>query len=194
MTDLPVVGGTSLTGSVVWPVDVIDYETGVTEVFTDRNYVASTLTMRWHAFTAAAKRALRQWIFSRAGRLNAFWIGMQDADIVPAADIGASATVLRVFAPYGAESFGISDFDIEINGAALYRRRVTGVAVAATLEGKRTLNLTLDAALGVAHTVAQISKISRLRCVRFDADRVEFLHAPRAGMVVAMPCIEVPVP
>lgn len=191
---VPVVGGGALDESLAWPRDVFDNLTGVIGTERQRDLPDEKFTLRWHALTAAAITEMRAWIASRYGRWLAFWVPTWQKDLFAAAAIGSSATTLRVFAPHGTTSLGRSTCDLELGvPSALLRRRVTAIAAGPTVSGRPTLDLTLDSALGVAVTVAEFGRISFLRCVRFDADRVEFLHRAGEGVAVSVPCIEVPV-
>ena len=192
---VPVVGAGALAESLAWPYEVFDNETGMRATEKARDLADEKFTMRWHALRPDAIQATRAWIASRYGRWLAFWLPSWQRDLTAAADIASGATTLRVFAPAGAISLGHSAFDIEISGpAAVYRRRVSAVSAGPEVSGQPTLDLTLDSALGVALTAAQFGAISYLRCVRFDADRIELLHRPGEGLAVSVPCIEVPVP
>ena len=190
-----VVGAGSLAESLAWPIEVFDNGTGLLATEKARDLADEKFTMRWHALKPADGAAQRAWICSRYGRWLAFWLPSWQRDFTVAADITAVATTLRVFAPKGTTALGHSAFDLEIQApAAVYYRRVTGVSAGPAVSGRPTLDLTIDSALGAAITAAQFGRISYLRCVRFDADRVEFLHRAREGIAVAVPCIEVPVP
>lgn len=192
---VPVVGGGSLDESLAWPREVFDNLTGLPATATQRDLPDEKFTLRWHAFTSAAIAEMRAWIASRYGRWLAFWVPTWQPDLVAAADIGASATTLRVFAPRGTTSLGRSTCDLELNTpGGVLRRRVTAIAAGPAVSGRPTLDLTLDSALGTAVTAAAFGRISFLRCARFDADRIEFLHRAGEGVAVAVPCIEVPVP
>ena len=151
--------------------------------------------MRWHVFSATDISALRAWIASRYGRWLAFWQSTWQNDLKVAADIGAAATTLRVFAPPGATSLGRTAFDLEIaTPAGILLRQVTNASAGPTVSSRPTVDLTLASALGSAVTTAAFGRISYLRCARFDADRIELLHRPGEGLAVSVPCIEVPVP
>jgi len=194
LTDIPVVGAGALEEGIAWPSDLVDNAVGAPVAFARRSLPDDRMMMRWHVFSAADKRALRQWLHSRRGRLAAFWRSTLARDLTAAAGIDAAATALTVYAPEGSQTLGETAFDLEINGLALYRRRVTGVAVASPVNGRPALTLTLDSALGATHTAGQLGRISFLRCLRLDSDRIELHYSPGAGMVVAAPCIEVPLP
>lgn len=190
-----VVGAGSLAESLTWPREIFDNMTGIPAVEMVRDVANEKFTMRWHAIRTEDVAAQRAWICSRYGRWLAFWLPSWQRDLTAAADIGAAATTLRVFAPRGATSLGRTTCDLEIETTgAVYRRRITSSSAGPSVSGRPTIDLTMDSPFGVAVSVSAFGTISYLRCVRFDADRIEFLHRARAGIAVSVPCIEVPVP
>ena len=190
-----VVGAGSLAESLAWPADIFDNQTGLPAVSRQRDVADEQFTMRWHPLTPADIAAVRAWIASRYGRWLAFWLPSWQRDFTAAAAVGASDTTLRVFAPAGATSLGRTTLDLEIQApGAVYYRRITTVSAGPSVDGRPTIDLTMDSALGSAIAAAAFGRISTLRCVRFAADRIEYQHFPRSGLAVAVPCIEVPVP
>lgn len=190
-----VVGAGTLAESLVWPREVFDNLTGTPATEKARDVADEKFTMRWHATRPEDVAAQRAWICSRYGRWLAFWLPSWQRDLTAAANVGSSDTTLRVFAPKGATSLGRTTCDLEIETTGtLYRRRITAASAGPSVSGRPTIDLTMDSPFGVAVSVAAFGKISYLRCVRFDADRIEFLHRARAGIAVTIPCIEVPVP
>lgn len=193
---VPVAGG-GLPESLNWPIEVFDNGTGLVSTSRGRDLVDDKFMMRWlyREDEDAEIQSLRDWVASRYGRWLAFWQSSWQSDLVAAADIGSAATSLRVLSPSGATSLGRTAFDLEIVGpSATYLRRVTNASAGPEVNGRPTFDLTIDSALGVAIAAVQFVRISYLRCARFDADRIEFLHVPGATVSVAVPCIEVPVP
>lgn len=192
---VPVVGSGSLEEGVEWPMERFDNGTGLLTTTRQRELPDDRFMMRWQALKAADIQAVRAWVASRYGRWLAFWQTTFERDLVAAADLGASATTLRVYAPAGVASLGRTAFDIEIQApGAVHYRRVTAVAAGPSVGGKPTFDITIDSALGTSVSAAAFGRISFLRCARFDADRIELLHRPGEGLAVAVPCIEVPVP
>lgn len=188
--------GGSLQDMISWPLSEIDNDIGRPVPIRSRTIPDEVFTARWHVFTRADTYTLRRWIYSRYGRQRAFWASSRMQDFVPAATISAIGTTLTVFAPSGVTSLGRTVFDIEvrtINGT-LYQRQVTNVAVGSPVNGLPTLNLTISSAFGVQLTTADFDRISYLRCLRFNADRIELLHRRDRGMVASVPCMEIDVP
>jgi len=185
----------TLDEGIMWPREVFDNGTGLVSTTATWDIPDNACMMRWHVFTQTEIQELRAWIASRYGRWLAFWQSSWQRDLVAAADVGSSSTTLRVFCPTGATSLGRTTFDIEvISSGGSYFRRVTNVSAGPLVSGRNTFDLTIDSAFGVAILAISISRISYLRCSRFDADRIELLHRPSEGLAVAIPCIEVPVP
>jgi len=185
----PVVGGGSFDESIVWPLSEFDNQTSVPEYIRSRTIPELEFTMRWHEFTAQGLFELRQWLHSRRGRQKVFWFSSRGHDLEPAANIaGTTATVFRqgVMRP---ESY---DIDVTTKAGVSTYHQVTAVANGTDVSGRLTTDLTITPALTL--TLANISRISYLRCTRFDADRVELQHSPSGGTQVQMPCIEVPLP
>jgi hypothetical protein len=191
VTDCPVVASASFNEPILWPVDTVDNEVGVPRYLRNRNHPDARFMMRWHQFTRESKYALRQFLHSRRGRWKAFWLSSFGRDLLPALDISADDTTVRVFALPGLTDLGEGDFDIEIKAATIYQRQITSVSFGSEVDGKPTLVLAIDSALGADVAVAEIQRISFLRCVRFDADRIELEHRAAGGMAVSVPCIEV---
>lgn len=190
-----VVGAGSLAESLTWPREIFDNMTGIPATEKVRDVADEKFTMRWHAIRPEDIAAQRAWICSRYGRWLAFWLPSWQRDLAAAANVGASDTTLRVFAPKGVTSLGRTTCDLEIETTgAVYRRRITSASAGPSVSGRPTIDLTMDSPFGVAVSVSAFGTISYLRCVRFDADRIEFLHRARAGIAVSVPCIEVPVP
>lgn len=195
LPDIPRVGSGALTENLAWPLEVFDNETGHIDVTRQRDLPDDKFMMRWQVFTKPEIDALRAWVASRYGRWLAFWQSSWQNDLKVAADIGASATTLRVFAPPGTTSLGRTAFDLEIaTPSGIFLRQVTNASAGTAVNGRPTINLTLSSSLGVAVTAAAFGRISYLRCARFAADRIELLHRPGEGLAVSVPCIEVPVP
>jgi hypothetical protein len=190
--DCPLIGG-GLDESIVWQTSEFDNQQILPYHLRQRNYVDYTFSMSWRYFTPADIYALRQWLHSRKGRQKAFWLSSYAHDFEPAADI--SGTSLTVFALPGAETIGHSEtFDIEIvstAGVSTYRR-VSSATGSTPVDGRNTFLLTLDASFSLS--LANIKRISFMRCARFDADRIELSHSAGAGVAVRVPCLEIPVP
>jgi hypothetical protein len=149
--------------------------------------IAHRFQMRWHKFTQEDVYELRQWLHSRKGRQKAFWLPSYAKDLTPA--LGISGTTVTVYNDVLSRP---APYDIEIVGSSINRRQVTATAAGSNVNGRPTVELTIDS--GVTESLENIQRISYLVFSRFDADRVEFQHNASGGTVVAMPCREIPIP
>lgn len=192
MTDCPRIGGGGLDEGVVWPVEVVDNELGRVVALRERAVPDASFTMRWRVFGVCAIAGLRAWLHSRRGRQKAFWLSSRGRDFVPLVDVSAAATTVTVQALPGLAALARQSFDVELvtMTGAVIRRRV--ISWSADFAGRVVLQL--DAAVGVTVQVSQVRRLSWLRCVRFNADRIELTHRAAGGVEVAIPCLEVPVP
>lgn len=190
----PVAGDGQLEESLAWPLSEFDNGQNAPHYIRERNLPNMGYQMRWHVFTREEKFALKQWLYWRRGRQRAFWMSSRARDLEPAAAVGAVDLVISVFAFPELVGLGRTEaFDIEVkarSGQSLYRR-VTGLTGGAPVAGRATVDMAIDASLGQALQLADIARISFLRCTRLDVDRVELLHRAGAGMAVSVPCIEV---
>lgn len=196
MTDCPIVADDSFDEGVTWPLATVDSGFGVPTPLSTRRDPDEKAQMRWHEFTRAGIKRVRQWLHSRAGSVVPFWYSSRGRDFGLAATIGSAATTMTIFAMPGITNLARSSFDIEIRSKAgsSYYRHISGVTTGSAIGGRPTLILTMSSALGVALAPADIFRISLLRFVRFDADRIEMLHKAGAGCAVSVPVIEAPAP
>lgn len=191
LTDTPIVSSGSFQQPFSWALDSFDNRQGTPSYTRRHSYPENALTMRWRARERQHRQSLRQWLWSRSGQQRAFWFSSRSADFVAAYGISAVATVLVVNALPSVVDLGRTSFDIEIVTAsgAVYWRQVTAVAF-----GVSEIQLTLDAALGVALAPGDIRRISYLHCMRFSSDSISANHEAAAGMVVSVPLVECPIP
>lgn len=166
-----VIGSAAFTESLQWPVETVDNDFGRPKDIRTRDLADVRYAMRWHSLTDAAAADVRSWIYSRRGRWKAFWLPSWAHDMRKLSGDGASLTVDQ-HDPHETHIAALI-------GGVLYPRRV------ASAPGT---SLTLDSAL----PAGPVERLSYLRLVRFDADRVEFRHAAGAGVAVSVPCVEVP--
>lgn len=191
MDDDRMLAGSELTEGASWDLQVIDNEFGAIQHIKRRDYYDREFTMRWRLTAQADILALRKWIHARRGKQKVFWTSSKAKDLEPAS--AASGTSLTVFEHEGATLLGrTGTFDIQIEDASgtRYNRRVNSYVAGTAVGGRATVNLTLDQATTIAQ--ANIARISYLRLVRFNSDRVEIQHIPASGILVAVPLIEVP--
>lgn len=185
VTDCPVISSDSFEEPIFWPTDDVDGGIPYPTLMTTRNTYDARYMMRWHVFTRDTLYTLRRFIHSRRGRWKSFWLPSFKSDLVLAASIGSADTSITVYAPNGVTDLGVTSFDIEINQT--YYRRVTSYSTT-TANGLPALTLNITA---TGENLNSDVRVSFLRHLRFEADRVEFQHAAQGGTVVSVPCIEV---
>ena len=193
MPSCPIIGEGNLEESITWPLSDFDNQQSIPEYIRQRDIPNMRFSMRWIEFTKEAQFALRQWIHSRRGQQKAFWFSSQGQDFEPAASVsGTTVTTYALPGFTGVGHSGVFDIDILANDETHYYRRVSVAATGTPIAGRATLDLTIDSTLTL--DLADINRISFLRCARFAADRFEFLHRAAGGMSVQVPCIEIEEP
>jgi hypothetical protein len=143
--------------------------------------------MRWLETSKTAQGDLLDWIASRYGRQKSFWASTFSKDLEPAAAI--SGTTVRVFNDVLARPFGYH-IDITARDGTRYYRQVTAAAAGSLVDGRATVDLTIDGSVTLA--LADIARISYLHLVRFESDRAEYNYSAPNVLRLAMNCIEVP--
>lgn len=185
LTDSPIISTGAFAEVEGYPVETLGNSVGDLYFLRSRDVVDFTFQMRWHVLTKAQTYSLRQWLHSRKGRQKAFWLSTNAKDLECHA---ISGTTVTVFNDILARPLG---YDIEVvSGGTSYYRRVTNVAAGSDVSGRPTVDLTVDSSL----PVSDADRVSYLVCSRFDADRIELRHSAGEGVVVAVPCREIPVP
>lgn len=175
------VGG-SLGEAIRYQVQGFDNNTANPEYIQRRDIAESQFAIRWHHLDMADMYTVIKWIHTRKGRQKAFWASTLADDLTIAGNI--SGTTLPV------DEFSRTDFPVDVDilstSGVHYYRRVT----ASTPSGN-DFNLTMTSTLSL--TLANVARISYLRCSRFDSDTIEISHTPGLG-VIQIPCIEIPEP
>ena len=185
ISDCPIVGSGSFSESLAYQLSTFDTASGDNEYIRYRTYAENSFQMRWHKFTREDIFDLRQWISSRRGRQKAFWISSHAQDYEVASISGTTVTVFNEIVSRSAE------FDIEIvDSGDVYYRNVESLAAGPTVDGRQTVEMTIDTSV----PITTASRISNLMCARFNADRIDFNHGGKAGTIVQVPCLEVPIP
>lgn len=186
----PNVASGSLDGFIAWPYEVVDNDTGRAQASKQRVLPDDVFFVRWQAFSQLDQLELRQWLYSRRGRQKAFWLPSWLNDLPLQQPIGSAATIITTSLP-SAEVALLTTVHLEIKaGADKYWREVINLNVT----GGGLLEITLDSALGVDLALADVDRISIMRCVRFNVDSIDLQHAAAAGFSVSIPTIEVPIP
>jgi hypothetical protein len=184
LTDVPIVAG-GLAGGVQFAIQPV----GDLQPYYAARYSAAVdrASVRWDVATAAELWAVRRWLHSRRGRAVPFWLPTWGRDLELLAPIGAADTTLTVRAVGWAGMAEPRDVMIRSTAGARYYRRVSAAAAGGGGEV-----LTINAALGVALSLAQVDRISLLHHMRQSADRVEIEHQRGLGAVIVVECEETP--
>jgi hypothetical protein len=151
----------------------LDFGTGV-RAFDDESDKPELLqSMRWFLDSRADVGAFRSWLYARAGKFKAIWVPTWMVDLVMLSNLGSGGVAFDV------ENIGYTrhidarvhrrDLRIQLASGAVYYRRIT----AAVEVDADTETLTIDSALGVAITPADVVSISFMALCRLDADGVE---------------------
>ena len=195
MPDCPILAG-GVQETIGWPTSVIDNSLSSPEYLRQRDIPDVVYLLRWHLSTRTEMWTNRTWLHARRGRQKAFWLSSfgKDYELSSIPD----TTTLKIFALPGKDGIGYeTQFDIEVKSTdgTSYYRRVTAAAAGLPVDGRDTINLTIDSALSL--TLGEVDRISILRSTRFNADRIELLH--RAGpsgiyTQVSIPCTEIEEP
>lgn len=182
MTDCPLVSG-GLDESVAYPIEVVGGDTGLFFFLRDRHLPDFATTLRWRLTTLCDTQALRRWMDYRRGRWQAFWLSSRMRDLRLAAPIGVLDSTIEIEIVQLARL--IFDIEILLLSGVVFRRRVTSWA----LDSTGVIILTINTPIPGPISLIAIDRISFLRRVRLDADRIEFSFTP-SGTEVSVPCIE----
>jgi hypothetical protein len=184
LTDVPIVAG-GLAGGSQFAIEPV----GDLQPYYAARYNAAVerASVRWDVATAAELWGVRRWLHARRGRAVPFWLPTWARDLELLASIGSGATTITVRTVGWAGMTESRDIMIRTVAGARYYRRVSAAAAGGGGEV-----LTINAALGVALSLAQVDRISLLHHMRHSADRVEIEHQRGLGAVVVVDCEETP--
>jgi hypothetical protein len=130
---------------------------------------------RWLLNTRAENTALRSLFYGLRGRIANLWLPSGAADLQLVATTLAASATLRVdwcgYTVFGRGQMHRRDVRIQLRNGTVYYRRLTAWAE----DGESEL-LTMDAALGVDLTLANVRLISFLTFAEQASDAIEILH------------------
>lgn len=190
ISDCPVISTQQAQEDISWEYEIIDNQVGSAYFMDDRSAPDALFLMRWHLFTDSTIADLKAFLHSRKGQWKSFWLSSFGRDLSLSSAIGPTDTSCNVFAPSSLTDLGQTTFDIEINYQGVsYYRQVNSYSEGTEVNGLKTLDLNFSTNLGA--TINTDARISFLRCLRFNADRIELQHTARSGTTVAVQCIEV---
>lgn len=168
----------ALEGTTAYQREISGFDPGVgSRAVFDPTGVENTLRQYRVALPNRAEiAAYRAFLFARAGRRNPLWMASGQCDLTITANIGSADATISInnigYAAMGLVPIGRRDIVIETVTGTKYYRRITGAsAVSATTE-----TISIDSALGVALTTADIKCVSFMRLSRLQSDSVEISH------------------
>lgn len=154
---------------------VFDNQTGVINYIDQADFSRST---RSHRFVVAGIDQLGElfnWLAARKGRYTPLWLPSNQNDFAVRNSISSGAITITVDNWRHADVVGEpgrQDIMIKLRDGTLFYRRIEDVEVL-DADSER---LTIDSALGVAVTPADIDIVSYLRFVRLASDAVEVAY------------------
>lgn len=127
----------------------------------------------WNLEGRAQLNAWRSMVYALNGKRNSLWVPTWLDDLTLVGNMASGATAMPVawsgYAARIAQATNRRDLRIELtSGAVLYRRIMSSVD-----NGNGTETLTLNSALGVAVTPAQVAQVSFMGLCRSDSDQFE---------------------
>ncbi|MEE9422616.1 hypothetical protein [Candidatus Vondammii sp. HM_W22] len=157
----------------------LDNLTGIRTVDDESGRASQVQSYLWTRQGRGNIRALRAWLYARAGRVNPIWVSSFQADLVMVLAMISTDTVLTIenigYTRYLRHAIGRRDIVIRLrDGTRLYRR-----IIAVSEVDSQTEWLTLDSAVGQDVTPADVVMISWLQLTRLESDAVELTwHTP----------------
>jgi len=151
----------------------LDFGTGL-RVFDDESDKPEILQAhRWFLDSRAKIAAFRSWLYSRAGKFAAVWVPTWVPDLVMTSNLASGGTSIPVENVGYTRQVGARvhrrDIRIELMTGQVFYRRITGSAEV----DDDTETISINAALGVAVTPADVARISFMSLCRLDGDGVE---------------------
>ena len=172
-----------LTASLRRAVEYVDNGFGPVVVEPMRDVFERSESITLKAQGAAARWALRRWLWSLRGRQASFWLPTWGNELQLRAAMTAGSVLMRVAPIAPLTSYIGRRIVVEMPGSMRFR------TVTSAIEDGPDHRLTLSSNLGVPVPVG--AKAHFLTAMRSDADRVEIRHGPVASEVT-LPVIEVP--
>lgn len=130
---------------------------------------------RWVLGSRAEHGALRALLYQLQGRFQALWMPTFADDLTLAAAVAPAddgITVANVgYSRFAGGAAGRRDIRIELRSGAVFHRRIEAASEAGATE-----TLTLDSALGVIVSPADVARISYMALCRLDQDDIELVH------------------
>ena len=153
--------------------DILDNLTGIVAV---DDTSGSPIIRRSYTWTLAGRDAIdrwKRWAAARAGRANALWLPTFADDIELTMPVDINDTAMRVRNTLSSRYVGAHPLRaavrIELNTGRVFHRRVTGIAELSA----DTEVITIDSALRVVVSPADVRRIMWMGLARLDTDALE---------------------
>jgi hypothetical protein len=172
----------SIQGQGTYPrlANITDNTTGSIDVDDTALIGFPTNTHQWYLNGRSSRAAFRSLLYFLAGRWQEIWVPSYDMDVLLVTTLTAGALGMTVefggFEQYAAVQ-NRRDIRIELTSGTVYYRRITGANAGSV---PNTEILSINAALGVNVTPAQIRRISFMALSRLSADEIEIEHVSMA--------------
>jgi hypothetical protein len=172
--------------TVLWDMDYFDNETGLVGAEIKRVKPDQISILSVSTTTKSGLIRLRKWLHLCKGKLKPFWLPSQGADLTLVSNVLSSSTSIQVTSIGYQGNYTTSAVGIyRKNGVNTYHEVLSGT----TSGGVDTL--VLSAAAGTGANVSDVLRVSFLRKVRLDSDRVEIRHEENNFATVKVPVREV---
>lgn len=152
---------------------ILDFGIGPREFDDESNRPDTVQSFRWFLESRQRIADFRAWLYARAGKHRHLWVPTWANDLVVTSSIDAAATTMQVGnIGYTARLLNKThrrDIRIETAAGQVFYRRITNAVV----NSPTTETLTIDSALGVSLTPADVLQVSFLALSRMESDGVE---------------------
>lgn len=161
-----------ITSEYMRDLTLIDYSTG--RVLGDDTSGIGTITHKYHwmAGTRSEVYALKQFLFSRYGKLIPIWVPTFSHDLEVVTTIGSASTEIVVinvtYTRNVAQGIQRRDIRIQLNNGTIFYRRI----LTSTEDGVNE-RLILDTSLGILVEPTDIFSVSFMSLCRLEADSIE---------------------
>lgn len=172
--------------SYIRKLEILDGGTGGRYVDDEAGLPIMAQSHRWIHVDRNEIAAFRSWLYTRKGRLSAFWLPTWSQDLTLAVTANSLDTTIDVdFCNYTkqvGQDIGRRDIRIKLyDGTILYRRITASEEVSASIE-----RLTIDSAPGLTISPADVAVISFMTLSRLDGDAAELLWWTHQNTEVAL--------
>lgn len=167
---------TNPTGSYTRTLLTVGNDTGPTSYFDLPGVPFRVQSQQFTLWGRDEQARFRSLLYALAGRAGQIWVPSWNQDLVLHAAAGSLDATLQV-KPAGYSIFGLQqvnrrDLRIELYGGTVLYRRITDCSDDGDYE-----TLTLDSALGVAFSPAQVRCISFMSMCQLAADEIQISHS-----------------